>query len=126
MTTKQFSFDEAGRLTHVGHYIYKVLTAKGAEGWDTLSVGWDPWHEVRPVIRARVIEPDYSEHDLDPKAITEEPARGGDYKTYSDGKRLTAPLAGDCARSGGGGRIPGARDRAVLCAGPRGSRLFRT
>ena len=86
---EQFSFDEAGRLTHVGHYIYKVLTAKGAEGWDTLSVGWDPWHEVRPVIRARVIEPDYSEHELDPKAINEEPARGGDYKTYSDGKRLT-------------------------------------
>ncbi len=89
---EEFSFDEAGRLTHVGHFIYKVLTAKGAEGWDNLSVGWDPWHEVRPVIRARVIEPDYTEHVLDPKAITEEPARGGDYKTYSDGKRLTAPL----------------------------------
>ena len=89
---ESFDFDEAGRLTHVGHYIYKVLTAKGAEGWDTLSVGWDPWHEMRPVIRARVIEPDYSEHNLDPSAITEEPARGGDYKTYSDGKRLSAPL----------------------------------
>ena len=89
---ESFSFDEAGRLTHVGHYVYKVLTAKGAEGWDSLSVGWDPWHEVRPVIRARVIEPDYSEHNLDPTAITEEPARGGDYKTFSDGKRLHAPL----------------------------------
>ena len=89
---ESFSFDEAGRLTHVGHYIYKILTAKGAEGWDNLSVGWDPWHEMRPVIRARVIEPDYSEHNLDPSAITEEPARGGDYKTYSDGKRLRAPL----------------------------------
>ncbi len=89
---ESFTFDEAGRLTHVGHYIYKVLTAKGAEGWDTLSVGWDPWHEMRPVIRARVIRPDYTEHNLDPNAITEEPARGGDYKTYSDGKRLTAPL----------------------------------
>jgi transglutaminase-like putative cysteine protease/Flp pilus assembly protein TadD len=89
---EEFRFDEAGRLTHVGHYIYKVLTAKGAEGWDNLSVGWDPWHEMRPVIRARVIEPDYTEHVLDPKAITEEPARGGDYKSYSDGKRLRAPL----------------------------------
>jgi tetratricopeptide (TPR) repeat protein len=89
---ESFSFDEAGRLTHVGHYVYKVLTAKGAEAWDSLSVGWDPWHEMRPVIRARVIEPDYSEHNLDPSAITEEPARGGDYKTYSDGKRLRAPL----------------------------------
>ena len=89
---ESFSFDEAGRLTHVGHYVYKVLTAKGVEAWDSLSVGWDPWHEMRPVIRARVIEPDYSEHNLDPSAITEEPTRGGDYKTYSDGKRLRAPL----------------------------------
>ena len=89
---ESFTFDEAGRLTHVSHYIYKVLTSKGAEGWDTLSVGWDPWHEMRPVIRARVIEPNYTEHNLDPSAITEEPARGGDYKTYSDGKRLRAPL----------------------------------
>ncbi len=89
---ESFSFDEAGRLTHVGHFVYKVLTAKGAEGWDSLSVGWDPWHEMRPVIRARVIEADYSEHNLDLSAITEEPARGGDYKTYGDGKRLRAPL----------------------------------
>ena len=89
---ESFSFDEAGRVTHVGHYIYKVLTSKGAGGWDSLAVGWDPWHEIRPVIRARVIEADYTEHDLDASAITEEPARGGDYKTYSDGKRLRAPL----------------------------------
>ena len=89
---ESFSFDAAGRLTHVGHFVYKVLTSKGAEAWDSLSVGWDPWHEMRPVIRARVIEPDYSEHTLDPSAITEEPAHGGDYKTYSDGKRLHAPL----------------------------------
>lgn len=89
---ESFSFDNAGRLTHVGHYIYKILTSKGAEDWDNLSIGWDPWHEMRPVLRARVIEPDYSEHNLDPGAITEEPTRGGDYKTYSDGKRLRAPL----------------------------------
>ena len=89
---ERFSFDEAGRLTHVGHYIYKVLTSKGAEGWDSLSVGWDAWHEMRPVIRARVIGPDYSEHTLDASAITEEPARSGDYKTFGNGKRLRAPL----------------------------------
>ena len=41
---------------------------------------------------ARVIGPDFVEHNLDPNSITEEPARGGDYKTYSDGKRLHAPF----------------------------------
>jgi len=88
----RYSFDESGRVEIVGHYVYKVLTQKGAEGWDSLSVAWEPWHEARPVIRVRVIAPDFSVHELDPKTITEEPARGGDYKTYSDGKRVRAPF----------------------------------
>ncbi len=87
-----YTFDDTGRMVHVGHFIYKVLTQKGAENWDSLSVGWEPWHEARPVIRARVIAPDGSVHTLDPSTITEEPARGGDYKIYSDGKRLHAPF----------------------------------
>jgi tetratricopeptide (TPR) repeat protein/transglutaminase-like putative cysteine protease len=89
---EHFTFDDAGRLVHVGHAIYKVLTQKGAEGWDSLSISWEPWLEARPVIRARVIAPDFTVHTLDPNTITEAPARGGDYKTYSDGKRLRAPL----------------------------------
>ncbi|MFY9854315.1 MAG: DUF3857 domain-containing protein, partial [Terracidiphilus sp.] len=88
----RYTFDESGRTEHVAHFIYKVLTQKGAEGWDSLSVGWEPWHEARPTIRARVITPDFSVHELDPYSITEAPARGGDYKMYSDGKRLRAPL----------------------------------
>jgi tetratricopeptide (TPR) repeat protein/transglutaminase-like putative cysteine protease len=87
-----YTFDDAGRLVHVGHFVYKVITQKGAEEWDSLTAGWEPWHEARPVIRARVIAPDFSVHTLDPNTITEAPARGGDYKTYSDGKRLRAPL----------------------------------
>jgi hypothetical protein len=89
---EHFTFDDAGRMVHVGHSIYKVLTQKGAEGWDSLSVGWEPWLESRPIIRARVIAPDFTVHTLDANTITEAPARGGDYKTYSDDKRLRAPL----------------------------------
>ncbi|MFZ1937632.1 MAG: DUF3857 domain-containing protein [Terracidiphilus sp.] len=89
---ESYTFDDAGHLVHVGHFIYKVLTQKGAEGWDSLSVGWEPWREDRPIIRARVIAPDFTVHPLDANTITEAPARGGDYKTYSDGKRLRAPL----------------------------------
>jgi transglutaminase-like putative cysteine protease len=89
---QSYSFDEAGRMVYTGHYIYKILNEKGAEGWDSLSVSWEPWHEARPEIRVRVIAPDYTVHTLDPGAITEAPARGGDYKAYSDGKRLTAPF----------------------------------
>jgi tetratricopeptide (TPR) repeat protein/transglutaminase-like putative cysteine protease len=89
---ESYTFDDAGRMAHVGRIVYKVLTQKGAEGWDSLAVGWEPWHEARPIIRARVIAPDFSVHTLDANTITEAPARGGDYKTYSDGKRLHAPF----------------------------------
>jgi len=87
-----FTFDEAGRLTHTGYVVYKILTQKGAEGWDSIAVGWEPWHQLRPEIRVRVITPDYAEHALDPKNINETPAHDGDYKIYSDGKRLHAPF----------------------------------
>jgi transglutaminase-like putative cysteine protease/Flp pilus assembly protein TadD len=89
---RSYAFDEAGRLVRKWHVVYKVITQKGAEGWDSLSVEWAPWHEARPEIRVRVIAPDFSVHDLDPKTITEAPAREGDYKMYSDGKRLRAPF----------------------------------
>ena len=89
---ESYTFDEAGRAVHVGHVVYKVITQKGAEGWDELAVGWEPWHEARPTIRVRVIAPDFTVHELDPKTITESPAREGDYKIYSDGKTLRAPF----------------------------------
>jgi tetratricopeptide (TPR) repeat protein/transglutaminase-like putative cysteine protease len=89
---ENFTFDDAGRMLHSGYFVYRILTEKGAEGWDSLSVGWEPWHQARPEIRVRVITPDFAEHQLDPKTITEAPAQGGDYKTYSDGKRLHAPF----------------------------------
>ena len=36
---ESYTFDDADRLVHVGHHIYKVLTQKGAEEWDSLSAG---------------------------------------------------------------------------------------
>lgn len=89
---ESYTFDDAGRLTHVGYFVYKVLTQKGAEGWDALSVGWQPWHEDRPQIRVRVITSDLNEHLLDPNTITEGPAYEGQYKLYSDARRLRAPF----------------------------------
>jgi transglutaminase-like putative cysteine protease/predicted Zn-dependent protease len=89
---RSYTFDEAGRLIRKWHVVYKVITQKGVEGWDSLSVEWAPWHEARPEIRVRVIAPDFSVRELDPHAITEAPAREGEYKMYSDDKRLRAPF----------------------------------
>lgn len=87
-----YSFDEAGRSVRTEYVVYKVLTQKGADGWDSVAVDWEPWHQERPRIRARVIGSDLSVHMLDPKRITEAPAREGEYKTYGDAKTLRAPF----------------------------------
>ncbi|HEV2214209.1 MAG TPA: DUF3857 domain-containing protein, partial [Terracidiphilus sp.] len=89
---ESYSFDAQGRATHTIYVVYKILTQKGAEAWDSSSIGWEPWHQERPSIKVRVIAPDSSVHMLDPSQITEGPARDGEYKTYGDGKMLRAPF----------------------------------
>ena len=106
-----------GGMDHVGHIIYKVLTQKGAEGWDSLSVGWEPWHEARPVIRARVIAPDFTVHTLDPNTITEAPARGGDYKDLQRRQAAACAFSGHCAGRGGGRGIYRDRNGAAVSPG---------
>lgn len=89
---ESYSFDEQGRSVHTAYIVYKILNSKGAEGWDSASVYWEPWHQNRPRIQVRVIAPDLSVHILDQKQITEAPAHDGDYKSYSDAKTLRAPF----------------------------------
>jgi transglutaminase-like putative cysteine protease/Flp pilus assembly protein TadD len=87
-----YVFETDGKAVHTHYLIYKVLTQRGADGWDATSLEWEPWHEQRPSIRARVITPDNVIHLLDPKTITDAPARDEDEKTYGDSRVLRAPL----------------------------------
>ncbi len=50
-----FVFDAQGRVVRSRYVAYKVLTQEGAEGWDDIALSWEPWHEERPTLRARVI-----------------------------------------------------------------------
>jgi len=85
-------FDAEGRSVHTTYTVFKVLTQKGAEGWADVSMGWEPWHEKRPVLRARVITPDFALHDLDPNTVSDAPARQDQSDLYSDSRVLRAPL----------------------------------
>ncbi len=87
-----YVFDEQGKVTATHYLVYKVLTQRGAEGWDSVAISWEPWHEERPVIRARVITEGNVVHELDPKTINDAPTRDTEEKTYSDGRMLRAPL----------------------------------
>jgi tetratricopeptide (TPR) repeat protein len=86
------TFDPSGRCVYTHYEVFKVLAQKGVEGWDHMSVGWEPWHEERPTIRARIISPDFAVHELDPKTINDAPEGEGEPNLYSDRRVLRAPL----------------------------------
>jgi len=89
---ENYVFEAGGKAAHATYVVYKVLTQRGAEGWDNISLDWEPWHEDRPALRARVLTPDGKTHVLDPKTVTDAPASDNEEKIYSDGRVVRAPL----------------------------------
>src|SRR5205814_515227 len=87
-----YVYDASGRSVYTEYTVYKVLTQKGAEDWDSISVDWEPWHEQRPTLRARVITADFVVHDLDLKTVADAPAQDRDSDIYSDRRVMRAPL----------------------------------
>jgi hypothetical protein len=90
--SETYLFDATGKSVHTQYSAYKVVTQSGADGWDSVAIEWQPWHEERPTMRARVITPDGAVHVLDQKTISDAPARDDDEKTYGDGRIERAPL----------------------------------
>ena len=85
-------FDAEGRGVHTTYTLFKVLTQRGAEGWADVSNAWEPWHEERPTLRARVTTPDFAVHELDPKTVSDAPSRQDSSNMYSDSMVMRAPL----------------------------------
>jgi Tfp pilus assembly protein PilF len=89
---ERYSFDNDGKQVYTHYLIYKIFTSKGAEQWDSVMVHWEPWHDERPTIQARVITKDCDVHTLDSKAITDSPAHQEENESYGDQRVLRAPL----------------------------------
>ena len=87
-----YSYDAAGRETYSQRLVYRILTASAHESWSTVEESWEPWHQARPEVRARVITPDGAEHPLDPTTITESSSTRDAPDMFDDGRLLRAPL----------------------------------
>jgi len=87
-----FTFDTQGKSVQTNYKVFKVLSEKGADGWDNVSVEWEPWHEEKPTLKARVVTADHVNHPLDAKSITDSPASDEDEKEYGDRRVVRAPL----------------------------------
>jgi tetratricopeptide (TPR) repeat protein len=85
-------FDAEGRETETRRIVFRVATPAGARDWAALQAAWEPWHEQRPEIRARVITPDLAVRNLEPSTIGEAPAQSEGLDVLTDRKVLQAPL----------------------------------
>ena len=89
---RTFVFDEQHRVTRTERMIYRVDSPDGVENWGASSAQWQPWHQARPVIRARVITTDGREHHLDQKLLTDAGTRASGNLVYDDDHTLEGPL----------------------------------
>jgi len=87
-----YVLDASNRLTYRHTMVFRVESQAAVEGWAELRVRWAPWHQNQPEIRARVISPDGKVSTLDPKTITDGPAREDTNDTYTDQRVRKAPL----------------------------------
>lgn len=90
--SQDFRFDAQSRLVRNFHRVYHVADAAALESWSNLTVVWEPWHQRRPSIGARVITPDGREHVLDPATLVEEPVGSSDPAIQTDRRQLRAIL----------------------------------
>lgn len=87
-----YSFDIKGRMTHKWRRVFQVLNEEGAKDWTSLSWEWMPWHQSKPILKARVIAKDGTIYQLDPKTIADGAARDDSRDIYSDQRVVRAPL----------------------------------
>jgi Flp pilus assembly protein TadD/transglutaminase-like putative cysteine protease len=89
---EHYTYDREGKSVETYHTIYRVENEEGVSGWAETSAQWDPWHQSKPEIRARVITADGAEHVLDLKTLNDVPAHENSPDTYTDQRAFGGPL----------------------------------
>ncbi len=87
-----FVLDEQHRLTRTTRMIYRVDSPDGVERWAASAAHWQPWHQARPEIHARVVTPDGQQHDIDPKLLNDSGTRQAGSQVFEDDHVLEGPL----------------------------------
>ena len=88
----QFSFDAQGREVETLHRIYRIENEEGVKNWAEVSGSWEPWHQAKPEIKARVLAADGAIHQLDLKTLNDVPVHEDEPDLYSDARRYGGPL----------------------------------
>jgi len=91
---EKYTITADGRATVVHQLLYRIEDNAGLENWNQASEGWNPWYQDQPVIKARVIQADGRVSQLDPKTLTDIPAKNEAEDTFSDARIYKGPLPG--------------------------------
>ena len=89
---REVRVDDAGNVHYRWHYMYRVDSSNGVSTWGNTNVMWQPWHQSKPTIKARVVNLDGSTHELDPATLSDSPARENTPDTYGDQRMYRGPL----------------------------------
>ncbi len=87
-----FTFAEDGSLVSKYKWVYKILDQSGIDNWSSTQVSWTPWNQSRPLIKARVTNPDGNSYFLAEDHIIESTESSDIANIYSDRKLLQAPF----------------------------------
>jgi tetratricopeptide (TPR) repeat protein/transglutaminase-like putative cysteine protease len=88
----RYIIDENGRISSTIRKVYRILKDDAVEDWASVEQEYQPWHENRPDLKARVITEDGATHWLDAKTIADSPSAEYDSNIFSDRRVVRAPL----------------------------------
>ena len=89
-----YSIDSSGRTTAAIRKVYRILKEDAVADWASVEQSYQPWHEDKPKIQARVIEANGLVHLLDEKTVADAPGQQFDQDIFSDDRLVRAPLPG--------------------------------
>ncbi len=87
-----YVIDSNGRMASTLRKVFRIENDSDNEDWSSVEQEYEPWHENRPQLRARVITAEGKIHWLDSKTIADSPAQEYDSSIFSDRRVIRAPL----------------------------------
>lgn len=88
----QIAVDEGGRITSTVRKVFRVANEDALDEWASVEQEFQPWHESKPELRARVIGTDGAVHWLEAKTIADSPAEEFAQSIFSDRRIIRAPF----------------------------------
>jgi transglutaminase-like putative cysteine protease/tetratricopeptide (TPR) repeat protein len=88
----ELNLDTNGRAHQRWRRVFVITSQAGVDDWGTWGAQWSPFYQDKPTVRARVIEPDGTVVELDPKLVVDAPVSQRSATVFSDRRTLEAPL----------------------------------